>query len=172
MADIKRLQEANVYLNGSSLLGQTEEVKLPDVSIKMSDHKALGMVAALELFGGIDKMVAEFKWNSYFADAMTAQANPFQAVDVQVRSSLRTFDGGGGITSEVPVVIYLKGTFNQAPTGNWKQHDPVEIGSKMSVKYMRQVIDGREILEIDVMNNIYKVDGVDLLETYRSNLGI
>ena len=172
MASIKRLQEANVYLNGNSLLGQAEEVKLPDMASKMSEHKALGMVAGMELFAGIEKMVAEFKWSSYFADTMVATANPFNAVDMQVRSSLRTFGGSGEVTSETPVVVYLKGTFTQSGTGTFKQHDPTDIPSKMSVKYMRQVVNGREILEIDVMNNIFKVDGVDLLETYRTNLGI
>ena len=170
--NLKRLQEANVYLNGNSLLGQTEEIKLPDFTSKMSEHKAVGMVASIELFAGIDKMNAEFKWNSYFPNTLAAAANPFAAVDMQVRSSLRTFGGAGEVTGEVPVVVYLKGTFSKGATGTFKHHDPADIPTTMSVKYMRQVVDGKDILEIDAMNNIFKVNGVDLLAQYRQNLGI
>ena len=42
----------------------------------------------------------------------------------------------------------------------------------MAVKDMRQVVDGREVLEVDVLANIFKVDGVDVLAQYRQNLGI
>lgn len=169
---VNRLQEANVYLNGNSLLGQTAEIKLPEVTHKYSDHKALGMVSELELWSSLQKMDAEFKWNSYYPDTMTKCADPFAAFDIQVRSSLRTFGGGGAVISEKPVVIYLKGTWKQAATGDFKQGDPSEINSKLAVKYMRQVVDGKEILEVDVLANIFKVNGVDILQTYRENLGI
>lgn len=169
---VNRLQEANVYLDGNSLLGQTSEIKLPEVTHKYSDHKALGMVSELELWSSLQKMDAEFKWNSYYPETMVKCADPFKAFDIQVRSSLRTFGAGGAVTSEKPVVIYLKGTFKQAATGDFKQGDPSEIGSKLAVKYMRQVVDGKEILEVDVLANIFKVNGVDILQTYRENLGI
>jgi len=32
-------------------------------------------------------------------------------------------------------------------------------------------IDGVEVFEVDVMNNIYKVDGVDIMQQYRANIG-
>jgi len=41
----------------------------------------------------------------------------------------------------------------------------------MSVNYAKLIVDGEEIFEIDVLENIYKVEGVDILETYRNNIG-
>ena len=169
---VNRLQEANVYLSGNSLLGQTSEIKLPEVVHKYSDHKALGMASEIELWSSLQKMDAEFKFNSYYPDTMAKCADPFTAFDIQVRSSLRTFGAGGAVTSEKPVVIYLKGTWKQGATGEFKQGDPSDINAKMAVKYMRQVVDGREVLEVDVLANIFKVDGVDVLAQYRQNLGI
>lgn len=169
---VNRLQEANVYLNGNSLLGQTSEIKLPEIVHKYSDHKALGMVSEIELWSSLQKMDAEFKWNSYYPDTMIKCADPFAASDIQVRSSLRSFGAGGAVIAEKPVVIFLKGTWKQSATGDFKQGDPSEINSKMAVKYMRQVVDGKEIIEVDVFANIFKVNGFDVLEQYRQNLGI
>ena len=40
---INRITNANVYIDGASLLGRAEEVELPQIKAKMSEHKALGL---------------------------------------------------------------------------------------------------------------------------------
>ena len=67
--EINRITNANIYLDGANLLGRAEEVKLPDVSMTMQEHKALGMVGKVELPAGFDKMEGEIKWNSFYRDA-------------------------------------------------------------------------------------------------------
>ena len=37
-------------------LGRATEIKLPDVSLIMQEHKALGMVGKIELPAGFDKL--------------------------------------------------------------------------------------------------------------------
>ena len=49
---INRLTNANVYLDGGSMLGRAEEVSLPVLKAKMAEHKALGMVVAIVGFAG------------------------------------------------------------------------------------------------------------------------
>lgn len=55
--------------------------------------------------------------------------------------------------------------------GNYKQHDNVEAETSMSVTYIRVQVDGTDVVEVDVLANIYKVDGVDLLGAYKANIG-
>lgn len=168
---VNRLTNANVYLNGNSLLGRAEEVNLPAIMHKMVEHKALGMVGTAEFFSGIDKMEATFKWNSFYADVMKATANPTKSVKLQVRSSLEVYTSEGR-TEEQPVVCFFTAQFKSVPTGNFKQHDNVELQSTAAVYAMRLEINGEEIVEVDVLSNIFKVAGEDILATYRQNLGI
>jgi hypothetical protein len=56
--------------------------------------------------------------------------------------------------------------------GDFKQHDNSTLETMLNVHSIKMELDGREILEVDVLANIYKVDGVDLLKDYRQNLGI
>ncbi|MZQ57783.1 phage major tail tube protein, partial [Escherichia coli] len=42
--EVNRITNANIYINGNNLLGRAEEIKLPDISMIMQEHKALGMV--------------------------------------------------------------------------------------------------------------------------------
>jgi P2 family phage contractile tail tube protein len=167
---INRLTNANVYVDGVNFLGRAEEVNLPDMKFKMSEHKALGMFGTFELPSGVEKLEAKIKWNSAYPDALRKSSDPFTAVQLQIRGSLETYVGGAR-TSQVPYVVYLTGTFKNAPTGNFKQHDNVELESMFNVTYMKQEIDGADIVEFDVMANIYKVDGVDKLNTYKANIG-
>lgn len=168
---VNRLTNANIYLNGKSLLGKAEEVSLPDIKHILSDHKALGMIGKLELWSGIDKMEMKIKWNSFYADTHKAIASPFSALNMQVRSSLETYTSGSR-TSQAPVVVYVNGQSKNIPTGNFKQHDNVEAETTFSIIYLKQVINGEVIVEFDVLSNIFKVGGVNVMAEYNANLGI
>jgi P2 family phage contractile tail tube protein len=168
---IKKLTNANVYLDGNSLLGKAEEVSLPDLSGKMAEHKALGLVGTTEFWAGLDKMEMKIKWNSMYPDVMKKSANPVQSYKLQVRASLESFDSTGR-SAQDPVVCYVTGTFKKNPGGNFKQHDNVELESMLTVNYVKLEIKGETIYELDVLANIFNVDGTDILQQYRSNLGI
>lgn len=167
---VKRITNANCYLNGNSLLGKVEETKLPEVVATMAEHKALGLVGKLELPSGIDKMEMSIKFNSFYEDVLLKAADPFSPVDLQVRCSRETHTGQGR-TAQDPVVTFLKGTFKNYPLGGFKQHENVDAEFKLNITYIKQVIAGKEVLEVDVLNNIFKVGGNDILASYRSNIG-
>ncbi len=168
--EIGRISNANVYLNGSSLLGKAEEVDLPTVKTLMTEHKALGLVGKAELPSGFDKLEGKIKWNSFYPDVMVAAANPFKIHQVQVRGSVETYTGQGR-TAETPLVIMMRAAFKDYQLGKFKSHDNAENETGLSVYYVQQTLGGRVILEIDVLANLWSVDGVDLLSTYRNNIG-
>ena len=61
--------------------------------------------------------------------------------------------------------------FKASPLGEFKQHEGVNLTTKFSCTYIKQVINGQDILELDVLANIYKAGGRDLLSNYRVNIG-
>ena len=38
---VNRIVNANIYIDGTNLIGRAEEVKLPDIQAIMNEHKAL-----------------------------------------------------------------------------------------------------------------------------------
>lgn len=167
---VNRMTNANVYVDGASQLGKAEEVNLPEIAYKQSEHKAVGMIGLFELFSGIDKMEASIKWNAFYPDVMKKFANPRKALKLQIRSSLETHNSEG-LSGEVAFVAYLTGQPKNFPGGNFKQHDNVEMTSKMTITAMKVEVDGEPVLEYDALANILMIDGEDMFATYRANIG-
>jgi len=170
LIQVNRLVNCNVYFNGASMLGRCEEAKVPGIKHVMQEHKALGMVAKVELWSGIDKMEADFKWASFYPEVMIAIANPFTSVALQVRGSLQTWDDSG-VTAETALVVHLRGHFKEHAFGDYKMITPAEFPSKFNATYVKCVHNGTELYELDSLSNILKVAGVDLLANYRANIG-
>lgn len=168
--EINKLTNANVYMNGTNLLGRAEEVQLPQIKHKTAEHKALGMIGSAEFFSGIDKMECKIKWNALYPEVFRACANPFNSAMIQIRASLETYNGTGRV-SEVPATAFIIGTFKEFPLGNIKPHENAEYETTLAVTYAKLVVDGQDIFEIDVLQNIYKVGLIDMLTQFKQNTG-
>lgn len=167
---VNRITNANIYLEGGSILGQAKEIDVPEIKFTMSEHVALGLVGKMEFFSGIDKLEMKVRWNSFYKDTLMKFGNPFNPLQMQIRASSEEYSAQGR-GSEKPVVIHLTAHSKNFPNANFKQHDNVEAESTLGVTYYKMVIDGVEVVEIDVLANIYKVNGVDMLANYRANIG-
>lgn len=168
--EIQKLTNMNVYIDGANFLGRAGELTLPNIKDVMAEHKGLGMFGKTQVPSGIDTMEATIKWVAPSKEAMRAFADPRVAPTLQFRGSLETHNGGG-LASEVPVVIDLVGRRMERNLGSAKKNEAVEPETKLTLTYFKLTVDGEEIEEIDVLENIYKVDGVDILATYRRNIG-
>jgi uncharacterized protein len=169
---VRKLENANIYdAQLGSLLGRAMEVELPSVTATMEDFEAMGMNAKLELPTGIDKMEAKISWNSMYPEAEVRFGSVYDAVNIQVRSSSAIHEGGSR-TEEQPVVVFLRGTPKANAGGTFKQNSFEGRETDLNVTYYRLRINGVDLVEIDALNNIYKVGGVDKLAQFRANLGI
>jgi len=168
---VNKVTNANIYLDGISYMGRAEEISLPDVAPKMVDHKGLGMVGESELPAGLQKMSAKIKWNAIYPDVMAKTHNVFQALRLQIRTSIETYENGSRV-AQVPCVIFLTAIPKKAGGLVFKPQDNVEREDEFNVTAYAMEINGEEIIDVDVMANIWRVNGVDQLAQYRANLGL
>lgn len=168
---INKVTNANIYLNGTSFMGRAEEVTLPNVQPKMSDHKALGMVGELELPSGLQKMSAKIKWNAIYPDVMKQTYNVYKSIRLQVRANVETFEDSGRV-AETPFIATLIITPKNASGTVFKPQDNVETENEFNVTAYKLEIGGEEIIDINIMANVWRVNGVDQLANYRANIGV
>lgn len=167
---VKSISNAVVYINGIAQIGTCISVELPEIEHRLVENEGLGLQGTVETYGGTEPMEATFEWNSFDIAAFAAIADPTRTVQIQVRASQKESSLLGD--EEVPVVAFLTGIFKTVPMGSFTKNESIELSSEMAVSYVRLLIGGEEILEINAFSNIYKVRGVDVLAQLRSNLGI
>lgn len=167
---INKLINANLYVDGNSLLGRAEEITLPAIKWKMAEHKALGMIGTLNTPTVLEKLEGKIKWSAYYEDVLKKALNPWSLVQLQVRASLEGW-GQMGRESQKPVVVMMTVGLQELPLGNIKQGDNVEVESTYNCNYIKMTVDGQDIVEIDIMAGIYEVNGQDLMAEYRTNIG-
>lgn len=165
-----RITNANVYLDGRDFFGKAEEVELGTVKAIMSDHQGLGMVGLIELPDGIDKLEGKITWNSFYKEASIKLASPFKTIQLQVRSNVQVFNNGG-LVDELPLVTTMTIMPKEYGLGTFKPREPVKPETPFSAIYVRQVLNGEEVLLLDYLANIFKVNGEDQLAKYRRNIG-
>lgn len=168
---IQKITNANVYLDGESFMGRAEEVTLPQVKAKMQGHAALGLHGHLELPAGLEKMDAKIKWGNVYTEVVRKAANPYRSRMIMVRSSSEVYTNEGRI-AEFPCVTIMNGFFKNMDAGAFKQNEAVNQENELSVHYLKVVHAGVVIVEVDVMNNIYRAEGEDLLQSYKLNVGV
>ncbi len=167
--EVQKITQAVVYLEGKSMLGKCETIDLPDLKFIFDEFKALGMIGKMELpTNGIDKLEGKMKMNSLYAD-VARKLTPFKFVQLQARSSVSVFNSMGR-SSEVPLVTFLTASVKNMPLGKYGDHKNVDFEYDLNVTYVKQILDGVEILEYDAMANIFKIGGEDMLADYRSNV--
>jgi len=165
-----RITNANIYLDGRDFFGKSDEIDLGSVKAVMSDFQGLGMVGLIELPDGLDKLEGKIVWNSRYKEASTKLASPFKTVQLQCRSNVQVFNNSG-LVDEIPLVTTMTIMPKEYQLGSFKPRDPSKFETPFSAIYVRQLLNGEEVVLLDYLANIFRVNGEDQLAKYRRNIG-
>jgi len=162
------LTQCVAFIDGVSLSGDVPSLTLPKLTQKTNDYQGGGMSAPIELATGLDKLEAAFTTNGVRRESLKYFGLADQtACNVVFRASFRGLKGA--IT---PVVVTMRGGIKEVDMGDWKPAGEAEIKHALKLVYYKLEIDGRVMYEIDPINMIQVVDGVDQLAAERSALGL
>ena len=167
---IHQIVNANTYMDGNSLLGKAIEFKLPDIEFEFIEHKGLGLHGTVELPAGLNAMEGEVIWDSFYPEVRAKAYNPYKNVQLMTRSNLQVFDSRG-LAAEEPLVTIMNVAFNKTTGGSLKNKEATEHSDTFKIYSIKQTLAGKEVLFVDVLANIYRVNGQDVLQKYRTNIG-
>jgi P2 family phage contractile tail tube protein len=168
--EISKVFNARVYIEGTDFIAKAEEVDLPKIKFKFADTKALGLYADGELPTGLDKLEAKIKFNSIYPDFIALAADPFTSRTIIVRAPIQDWQQQGVVKTRT-LKVEIKGFFKEWDSGKFKKADSSEAEATISCVYYKLEIDGQDVIEVDAINNIYKVKGKDILQDYKTAIG-
>lgn len=169
MALPRKLKLMNVFQDGDNYLGQATEVTLPKIAIKGEDYRAGGMIGDVVIDLGLEKLEAEIKFGGFMVEMRQFfGAAKIDAVPLRYAGSYQRDD-----TGEVQSVeVVMRGRYTEIDGGNSKSGDDTEETYKAALTYYKLTVDGKELIEVDLLNTVYKVNGEDRLAEHRAAIGL
>jgi hypothetical protein len=165
----KKLKNMNLFHQGVSFLGQVATVTLPTLARTIEDYRGGGMDGAVGVDMGQEPL--ELEWGcGGFMEEVLDQYGVTSASGVLLRFNGAYQRDDTGQTHAVEVVV--NGRHGEIEPGEAKPGEDTEFNVKTRATYYKLSIDGRVKIEIDLLNFVFTVNGVDRLAEQRKALGL
>lgn len=169
MALPRKLKNMNLFNDGVSYMGQVTEVALPKLSRKMEEFRAGGMNAPMETDHGMEKLEMQWKCGGLMDQALK-QFGVTDHAGVMLRFAGAYQRDDGSAVDAVQIVV--RGRHKEIDMGSAKPGDNTEFSVTSTLTYYKLTLNNTDVIEIDALNMIEKVDGVDRLAEQRRALGL
>jgi uncharacterized protein len=163
-----KLKNMNVHDGIHNYRGLAKEVTTPKLSRKMESYRAAGMDGEVDIDMGQEKIELELKAGGIDTHSIREYGAP--TVDGVHRRFVGAYQSDGTGTYK-SVAIEARGRFAELDPGGSKPGDDTEQTSKMICSYYKYTEDGEDIIEIDIPNMVFRVNGVDRLAEQRAIIG-
>lgn len=172
MGKIYNFDTLAAWLNGTSLAGHINEIELPELEFDMREHESLALRGTSEFATRMNALECTITWADYTPEMARAAANPFTAIDLQLRANFAEYSAGSK-TGDVLQVISLRGRVKNNQLGTYSPGE-MERETVLAVDYVKEVWNGQTMLEFSVDPPIYRAGpgSTDLFALLRANLGL
>lgn len=170
MATIPRvLKNFSLIVDGRGYAGKVAELTLPKLSRKMEEYRGGGMQGPIEIDMGLEKLECDFTLKEYNEEVLKLWGlTDHGAVMVRFKGALEADDAIGTIT---PIEVAVRGRWREIDGGTWKPGDSATMKVSIACSYYKYVSNGQTLIEIDVINMVEIVNGVDRQAALRAAIG-
>lgn len=163
----RKLKQMMLFVNGV-WVAEGVGVTLPKLARKLEEYRAGGMGRAVKVDMGGEALEAEFTCAGIVRDVLAGYGSTIAGVPLRFAGSYEN-DDTGEITA---VEVVLRGRYEEIDMGEAKPGEDTELKAKMAVAYYKLDWNGSTLIEIDPINMIEIVDGLDLMAPHRAAMGL
>lgn len=159
----EKINDYNAYLDGTRMIGVAASVTLPEVNMKTSTISGVGVNGEIDspTIGQFESMEQEIQFNTLYSSA-ASMLSPLSTVNLTFRAAQQVYDKAGGYSFKGLRVVEM-GRVKSFVPGKIEKGEAMEATVKLELTYILIEVDGEQLLEVDKLNGVYKVKGVDML---------
>lgn len=160
----------NAFLDGYKLLGLVQ-ADLPTVSAVTAEIKGAGIAGPIDMpiLGLTQAMSMTLNFRTVTPDAYMILDQ--KALHIELWAAVQTQDGSTGANKAVSHKIITRAMPKNLTPGKLSTGETQDRTVEFEVTYYKESYDGKAVLEVDKLNNVYKVNGNDLLSAVRAAIG-
>ena len=170
MAMPRKLKNLNMFNDGNNYLGVVKSVTLPVLARKMEAYRGGGMNGPVKADLGFSDDGIQLEWKTGGLDMIALrQFGAVNASSVALRFTGAFQQDDTGEISSVEVV--MRGRHETIDMGEAQPGEDTEHSITTTCTYYKLSVDNEALIEIDLLNFIENVNGVNMLEKQREALG-
>lgn len=164
----EKIHSYRVYSAGE-VVAAGDSLSLPSVDNKTVTVGGAGILGEYEspAEGHVDSMEQEIPFNTISSEYFEFIEKVNNGADITIRAALQYKDAATQTLDTVPIKITERGSIKGFAPGEIKNADVMGSSVTINLTYLKIEINGKEMLEIDRLNMIYKINGVDRLKKIR-----
>ncbi|USW02675.1 phage major tail tube protein [Pseudomonas pergaminensis] len=171
MALPHKLKHLNLFNDGGSYTGKVKTVTLPALGRKMEAYRGGGMSGPVKADLGFSDDGIQLEWKLGGLDLVVLkQFGAVNASGVALRFAGSFEQDDTGEVSAVEITV--RGRHETIEMGDAQPGEDTEHSITTTCTYYKLTVDNEDIIEIDLLNFIEKVGGVDMLEKHRNAIGL
>lgn len=158
----EKINDANAYLDGTRMIGVAASVDLPEVNMKTGTVEGFGVGGEIDspTIGQWESFEQEVQFNTLYSSAVD-MLNPLTVVNLTFRAAQQVYDKTGGYDFKGLRVVEM-GRVKKFKPGKIEKSEGMEATVTLELTYIMIEVDGEQLIEIDKLNGVYKVKGVDI----------
>lgn len=163
------IHDFNIYNTGSKIIGLTGEVSLPDFEAMTETISGAGILGEIEttIAGRYGSMEQEIPFRCIDDDYFKV-IDPTKPAELTLRGAIQYNRKTDGSTDYMGMRVVFRGRCKKIAIGTVKQGGPMDSSVTMELTYILVEMDGKTKIELDKVNGVFKVNGVDLLAKVKS----
>ncbi len=158
-----KINKYNVYNAGNRLLGMGDEMTLPDFEASSETVTGAGILGEIDdpTVGYFTNQEIEIPFRVLDGEAVD-MLDMTKAVQLEIRGAQQTTNSEGDIEFRQMRVV-VRGRSAKLSTGKVKAGNPMDTSVTLTVLYILIELEGSPVLELDKLNEVFKINGVDVL---------
>jgi hypothetical protein len=162
-----KINKYNVYNSGNRLLGMGDEVTLPTFESSGDTVSGAGVLGEFDdpTVGYFSNMEMEIPFRVLDEEAVD-MLDQTKAVQLELRGAQQTTDSEGDIEFRQMRVV-VRGRMANFDPGKVKAANGMDTAVTLTVLYILIELEGEAMVELDKINEVYKIRGVDVLATIK-----
>lgn len=162
-----KLKNYRTFVDGDSFAGIAKDLGLPKLAIAGEDYRGAGMLGPVTADMGLEKIELEETYGGIVPSIAAQLGNP--AADgsmVRFVGAYQSDDDGSVKAAE----LVVRGRLAELDPGTAEAGKDTEWKVKRACTYLKWVVDGQVLVEVDLIGMIYVVNGVDRMKEIRAAL--
>lgn len=164
------LNNFNIYDDkAKKLIGVSGEVELPELEAITDTLEGCGVLGEIEdpVTGQFSSATIKIPFAVLY-ESLFSILNTTKPPQLTLRASMQCMDPSTGETDYYPVKIVVRGKAKTTTMGKVVKGKKMEAEVEMEILYIKVQINNKTAIELDKLNSVFILNGVDMMAKIRS----